>query len=47
MNLPALRPMRPDTAADWPELVPLNTHNLPRLSSTSLRGWAGEFVCAS
>lgn len=44
MNAPLLRPMPPDTAADWPALVPLDSHDLPRLDVDTLPGWAGAFA---
>ena len=31
---------------DWPELVPLNTPNLPRLDLAHLPGWAGDYASA-
>jgi hypothetical protein len=31
---------------DWPELVPLDTPNLPRLDLKCLPSWAGEFARA-
>jgi len=33
-------------AEDWPELVPLNAPDLPRLDPAHLPGWAGDFAQA-
>jgi len=33
-------------AEDWPELVPLDAPNLPRLDLAHLPGWAGDFARA-
>ncbi len=40
-----LRPVTPPSE-DWPELVPLDYPDLPRLDIAHLPGWAGEFAKA-
>lgn len=45
MTANLLKPAEPPPE-DWPELVPLDAPNLPRLDLAHLPGWAGDYVRA-
>lgn len=45
MNSLFLQPTKP-VEDDWPDLIPLNTPNLPRISAQQIPCWAGNFAQA-